>query len=300
MDQKKTDREHNEEMKRNSRWGFRGKTVWDLLQLLIVPLALAALGFWFTMQQDIRQQQLEDQRAAAERELAEQRAQDEALQAYLDQMSHLLLEKDLRGSKAGSEVRTLARARTLTVLRRVDGARRGIVVQFLAEADLIRKDSSVLDLTGAYLNHLILNNANLSGTNLSELDLNPPPHYNTARLISTNLSDADLSGARLNGANLFGANLSKANLGGTHLDTAYLIKANLSGANLSGAHLPEVKLYDPNCCESSEANLSGADLSNANLTGASVTDKQLEQAKSLQGATMPNGQKYEEWLKKDK
>jgi hypothetical protein len=92
-----------------SSWtGFQGKTVWDLLQLLIVPLALAVIGLWFAAQQDARQQQIENQRAEAERELAEQRAQDEALQAYLDQMSGLLLERDLRASEKGSEVRTLA------------------------------------------------------------------------------------------------------------------------------------------------------------------------------------------------
>ena len=46
------------------RWtGFRGKTAWDFLQLLIVPLMLAAIGFWFTAQQDARQQQIEDKRA---------------------------------------------------------------------------------------------------------------------------------------------------------------------------------------------------------------------------------------------
>jgi hypothetical protein len=69
-------------------WGwteFGKKSGWDLLQLLIVPLALALIGFWFTAQQDARQQAIEAQRAASERELAEQRAQDEALQAYLDQ-----------------------------------------------------------------------------------------------------------------------------------------------------------------------------------------------------------------------
>ena len=38
-----------------SSWtGFRGKTVWDLLQLLIVPLALAVIGLWFAAQQDAR------------------------------------------------------------------------------------------------------------------------------------------------------------------------------------------------------------------------------------------------------
>jgi hypothetical protein len=123
-----------------SRWtGFQGKTLWDFLQLLIVPLALAVVGFLFTMQQDIRQQNIEDrratqvrtienqrsqqaqkiekQRAAAEQDIARQRAQDEALQAYLDQMSHLLLDKDLRGSEEDSVVRTLARARTATVVQ---------------------------------------------------------------------------------------------------------------------------------------------------------------------------------------
>jgi hypothetical protein len=51
-------------------------------------------------------------------EIADRRAQDEALQAYLEQIGQLLLEKNLRDSKEGDEVRTLARARTLTVLRR--------------------------------------------------------------------------------------------------------------------------------------------------------------------------------------
>jgi uncharacterized protein YjbI with pentapeptide repeats len=49
----------------------------------------------------------------------------------------------------------------------------------------------------------------------------------------------------------------------------------------------------------SGADLSGADLSGANLSGAEgITNEQLKaQAKSLTGATMPNDQKYEDWLK---
>jgi cell division protein FtsB len=62
----------------------------DWLALLILPFALIGFGLWFTAQQDQRQQQIENQRAEAERGLAEQSAQDAALQAYLDQMSSLL------------------------------------------------------------------------------------------------------------------------------------------------------------------------------------------------------------------
>ena len=170
---------------KQSRWGFRGKTVWDFLQLLIVPLMLAAIGFWFTAQQDHRQQQIEDrraqqaqkienQRAEAERELAVQRAQDEALQDYLSQMGSLLLEKDLRKSEEGSEVRTLARARTLTVLGRLDPSRRTAAMQFLVEAELVQRVEGrgpIIPLTGANLSGADLPNADLSFANLSNASL---------------------------------------------------------------------------------------------------------------------------------
>src|SRR3712207_133415 len=39
------------------------KTLWDWLQLIIVPLALAVIGYWFSGQQDMLQQQIEEQRA---------------------------------------------------------------------------------------------------------------------------------------------------------------------------------------------------------------------------------------------
>ena len=59
-----------------------------------------------------------------------------------------------------------------------------------------------------------------------------------------------------------------------------LVETNLRGAFLSGTFL------------------GGAFLSGADLSGAQgCTDEQLREAMSLEGATMPNGQKYEDWLK---
>ena len=286
---------------------FGGRPLWDWLQLLIVPLVLAAIGFWFTASQDARQQQIENQRAQqaqnienkrakAERELADQRAQDEALQAYFDQMSLLLLQKDLANSEPGSAVRTLARARTLTVLRAMDGARKGLIMQFLAESDLISRDRSVLDLTGADWHEAILNDADLSGTELSGLDFNPPPYDGPAQLFGTNLSDADLSHAILGATDLHNAKLLRADLSYANLGEAYLRGADLSDADLSHAKLETTWLYDPRHPRDA-ADLSGADLSHAYLKDAKVKEEQLEQAASLEGATMPNGQKYEDWLK---
>src|SRR5215217_3383026 len=108
---------------------YTKRTLWDWLQLLIIPAVLAGVGLWFNRQQ--REQELQT---------ADRRAQDEALQAYLDQIGQLLLDKDpsLRQAKEDDEVRTLARARTLAVLARLDGERRGSIVQFLSEATLIQ------------------------------------------------------------------------------------------------------------------------------------------------------------------
>jgi hypothetical protein len=166
---------------------FGGKPIWEWMQLLIVPLALAVIGPLFEMQQAERQRsleqhqaELEDRRAKAERELAEQRAQDEALQAYLSQMNSLLLDKDLRDTANDSEVNTLARARTVSVVQRLDADRNQTVIRFLTEARL----------TGSAIGLLV--EAELQG----------------AHLEGTDLRDADLSGAKLSNADLSGADLS--------------------------------------------------------------------------------------------
>ncbi|HSH01495.1 MAG TPA: pentapeptide repeat-containing protein, partial [Anaerolineae bacterium] len=47
-----------------------------------------------------------------------------------------------------------------------------------------------------------------------------------------------------------------------------------------------------------EVNLYGANLRRANLTGTDIPKRiLLTQPKSIQSATLPNGQKYEDWIK---
>jgi uncharacterized protein YjbI with pentapeptide repeats len=269
------------------------KTLWDWLQLLIVPFALVLISFLFTAQQDQRQREVEIQRAEAERELAKQRARDEALQSYLDQMSALMLEKDLRKSEEDSEVRTLARARTLTVLRRLDPSRKGEIMQFLLEADLIHRvgerapviklsRANLLetnlrdaDLDGADLSDAKLSGAHLNRSNLFRADLSRA-NLGDANLSNTNLREADLNEADLAGAHLYGANLKEANLSNANLRVSALHNADLSGANLRNAELGEL-------ADVGEANLSGANLSDANLIGTYLFSTNLSNA-NLSGA----------------
>ncbi len=148
-------------------FGEKGtKTGLDLIQFLVVlsiPIAIAVVGYLVTESQ-------------------EQRAQDEALQAYLERMGNLLLDEELLSSQEGDEVRTLARARTLTILGQVDGTHKRSVVLFLYESQLILLRES--QLIQQDLPTVVISGADLSDANLSE-----------AVLDLANLSDANLSGA---------------------------------------------------------------------------------------------------------
>jgi hypothetical protein len=167
--------------KRRIRWprwtGFRGMTIRDWLQLLIVPGALVAIGLVFTKQQDVRQQALEAQQRALEaRQRAqevERQAQYSALQAYLDQMSQLMFEKGLRSTAEGEAVFTLAQARTTGVIMQFDGEQNQVVTRFLSDSGLLREPALLANagLQDAELPKAVLQEANLVGTALNGANL---------------------------------------------------------------------------------------------------------------------------------
>jgi uncharacterized protein YjbI with pentapeptide repeats len=287
-----------------------GITLWDWLRLLIVPAAIAGVGLWFNQQQREREIRIADQRAQTDREIADQGRLNDILQAYIDQMGQLLLDKDrpLRQSEWGDEIVTLARARTLTALSQLDGGRKSAVMRFLLEAGLItvysdspeerqhptirlmEADLQEVDMTtyewsGIDMTAAWLNGADLSVCGLSNAILSG------AELSNSYLSDTDLRGADLNAARLKNAVLNGADLTDASLFLADLTNANLSAADLTGADLTG---EDHRTSEDSflGANLTNADLSDANLTNAKVTTEQLARAKTLKGATMPNGSKH--------
>jgi hypothetical protein len=237
---------------------FAGKTLWDWLQLLFVPAVVAGGVAWLganTARRQALEAELRNQRTAFE--LAEESQQDQVLATYLDRMSTLLLDGDrrLRESEPGSEVRTVARAWTLSTLARLDGGRKRHVVFFLYESDLLTGEKPVVSLVAA---------------DLREADLRG------AFLLGANLSRADLREATLDGANLVKANLGGADLTGATLrevrDEADLVMVDLREAILARAYLDE-----------------------ADLTGAYVTDQQLKSTFRCEKAAMPDGRTFEGW-----
>jgi hypothetical protein len=203
-----------------------GKNLWDVLELigvLAVPLLLFYLG---------------GQLQRKDREIAETRLREDALQQYLDRVSELLLKS--RSNNPDDRnlppelIEDMIRTRTLTILRSLDkdGERKGSVIRFLVDAGLIKGYDSI-DLSFA----------NLSGANLREVVLTRALLQN-ADLSHANLSSADLSYAELNNANLCKANLTEADLEGAKLYSADLTRANLNLINLTEAKINNTDFKD--------------------------------------------------------
>jgi hypothetical protein len=98
-------------------WQSWERPFWDWLELLIIPVVLGLGGIWFNNQARKSEQVLARQERKNDREIAADRAREDALQRYLDRMSELILDNNLRSSNAGDVVRDVARARTLAVLK---------------------------------------------------------------------------------------------------------------------------------------------------------------------------------------
>ena len=266
------------------------KTLWDWLQLLaalLVPVVVGFAGLTFTRRQ-----------SQTERKIADDRQREAALQTYFDRVSQLLLDEGTRGLTHESYVQAVARARTVTTIRRLDGERNGLLLRFLRESHLMDLHGAPIDLSGADLTGAQLDNTDLSGINLNGAILSGADLRN-ANLSGTTLNEADLSGATLSGANLTTANLVEAILIGADLRTAYLREANASGANLREANMSGATLINADLSGASlrGADLRGAKLIGANLSGANLKDANLDGAE-MRGAILHGANLTEAYLSK--
>ncbi|MBN8658321.1 MAG: pentapeptide repeat-containing protein [Anaerolineae bacterium] len=309
--------------------GFQTKTLWDWMDLLVIPFVLALGAFFLNRSERAVERETAKQRDNLERQIAKDRQQEAALQAYIDRMSELLLEKKIQGEDDKDEVLKVARIRTVTILRALNVQRNKLVVDFLRDASLVTDENSIfndakierVDLSGLDLSYIFLKKAVLEGTT-----------FKNSKLSNANLEKADLQECDLTRSNFIHANLQKANLRRTNLRNAFLWFANLQEAvldeaNLQNADLLNAKLQGVNFgnadlrnanftnadlqsarfysdfnyslylkkqkLPSKLANLAGANLAGANLKGAMVTPEQLAQAKSLKGTIMPDGTVHE-------
>lgn len=285
-----------------------GRTLWDWLQLLIIPAILAGVAIYFTNSERRSEQKIARERDETARYIAADERHERELQSYFDRMTELLLEKDLLNTYEESEVRAVARARTLAVLFSLDAGRRLAVLRFLREISMRREktqaqldavtewdpsETFLFSMKGAFLpdfkpkGHFFstyLSGLICNGIDIHEIELTSA-NLTRAKMTNCNLSNARLVGADLRQVVLYGCNLSGATLLNANAEDINLIGADLSNANLIGTNLTDAQLR--------RANLTGAQLMKANLSGASLDAEQLTQSRGLMGAIMPNGHKWQ-------
>lgn len=291
-------------MTRVPQWtGFARKTLWDWLQLLIVPAILVGLTFVWSASQTRSDNRREDRRIAADQAAAEEARRDATLEAYFNKMGSLMLDKKLLASRPSDGVRQVARIVTLTTLRRLDGVRKAAVLRFLYEARFVgyadlREDNSAIsawpgealdppravvsledaDFSGADLRGVDLVGVNLTGANFEGANLEGA-HLNYAFLWRAKFTGANLFRSTLGGANLYEANFSRANLSEAFVDYVNVAYTNLSGANLRKAHFSNVFLEG--------TILTGANLEDIDLYKASFYDNTI-----LKGAVLDNAELF--------
>ncbi len=216
----------------NFKWsGFQKKSFWDWLQLLIVPLMLALGAFYLNSAADFRDYQI-----------AQERKQQEILTDYFSKMQGLIVEtkkiKETSGytklhpkdeaARLLPEFRSTAQALTLSVLEQLDGERKGKVITYLAESQLITANNDnqssrpEIKLDGANLQKLELKDQVFSYINIAGADMT------STELSDILISDSDLSRVNLTEAVLQYVTFKNSNLSGVNLDGASLTNTNIS------------------------------------------------------------------------
>jgi uncharacterized protein YjbI with pentapeptide repeats len=268
------------------------KTLWDFLQLLVIPIALVGLAFALNAYQSDREAKREAARAAREnrnamRARAEDRATarearlDDVLQSYLGRMSDLVLDRGLLRSQSGSNTQAVARTMTLAALRQLDATRKGHVIRFLHESNLIggllRSGSLTqgkVDLDGADLRGLDLRGEELTGYDLVGADLRGA-RFDGVFLTGVNMSYARVAKASFRGSWLHEVDFSNANLQGAIFDKAQVV----NGVRFGDACLTDAKFRD---ADMKKAHFGQAIATNVDFTGAVVIGASLKNAVFLE------------------
>lgn len=266
--------------------GFREKTLWDWMVLLIVPAVLGFGVLLFNFIQATGEKSRADAREQFDRLIAADQESETALQIYFDGMAELLLDNGLKESDTESVTRNVARARTVTTLIQLDVGRKGELIVFLRESGLLEVPTSVstqrsiVHLAGADLSNISLFGRDISMVNLSysQMDEADMQHADVsgsafrctglvdARMFATVARNTDFTRARMRG--VAG---SSVDFRGAVFESAEMSNADFSNSNFTSAVFLKANIID------------------SDLRGSNITDEQLAQASFVFDTILPDG-----------
>ena len=228
------------------------KTLWDWLDLLLIPLIITLTGWYIS-----RSEKNND--IAREKEKNQQNIREN----YLKIITSLLLEHNLQNSEEGDVVRSVAKAHTTTFLRNADNTRRGIILQFLYESDLI-SENPIIDLLGVKLNSCHFDKIKLINIEITGA------YFRECSFVKSNLENSIFCASNFSGSNLSYSNLKNVDF--TYCD---MIDTEIIGVDLR------------------QAKIEGVDFTNANLKESTISKKQYDELKSKKFNINPKIIQYE-------
>jgi uncharacterized protein YjbI with pentapeptide repeats len=197
---------------------LRVKTLWDWLELLIVPFVLSA-GVWLLSETD--------KKVELQKELEKQR--QEALTSFISKISEMVISNKLLDEN-NKQISLLARMQILCTFRTLDANRKAEALQAIYELKLINK-SPIIKLNGVNLNRINLELAPLVNAEIRG-----------AYFQKANLKKANLTSSTFVGCDFSNSDFRSANLSGTDFSYAKLVNANFLGCDLSTANFEYANL----------------------------------------------------------
>lgn len=275
----------------------RAKTLWDWMELLLIPVMLTIGVAWLNK----REKEKEESAKELEREIAQDKRQQEALDAYLSRMSNLIL--DMSSSYASTDIATfksVAEAQTIAVLRTLDGKRKGQVLEFLYGNRLLGSPKTdplmpTLDLSHAELRHvdLIVGLPRDVDDSIESTDWGDDPDCRLRKYVDKFSEQPrwriGLVGVKMLQADFYKAALVLTDLTEADFTEAYLVNARLHGAILKQAcfgkaDLTKASLYKANCI--------ATDFKDAKLCGANFEEAIYDQNTNFEGAIYDQNTKW--------
>src|ERR1700694_745978 len=113
--------------------------VQSVVQLVVIPITLIVVTSLFSLFQLGISNHAIDQQHSIDTQLAQDQQHEAVLVDYEKDISDLLLNQHLGKSNRGDAIQLVAQAKTLATLNALngDGKRKGLIIQFLSQAQLI-------------------------------------------------------------------------------------------------------------------------------------------------------------------
>ena len=281
----------------------RGKTLWDVLELVIIPVGGALIAYFFNKSLKENEQRLIDERVKIEREILIDQQREIALQSYMMTMHNLIEKNDPCHSLPGDEIRNFVTTITQSTLNKLDGKRKGLVIKFLYGANFLYRKDPIVSLEYSDLSDIDLSNTDLESINFKLATLKNANFYQTklknasfekvfldsTKFYSTNLNNADFSYAYGENVIFDLAVLSNANLENSYFPKASFDSADLTDANFEYAYLKSTRYF---WSELTNTNFRSAILLEADFLNSYEKNTNFEYAR-LNNAIMPDGKKYD-------